>query len=94
MGEDTNGCVRMYGTGVTPSQVFGQNSRASEINERKTLEQIEKEYQSKIDDLKLSYESQLGDMKSKYDDVSSRLDLLMAHVGIQVNPSGTKRVQV
>ncbi|KAK9931988.1 hypothetical protein M0R45_019240 [Rubus argutus] len=94
MGEDTHGRVRMYGTGVTPSQVFGQISRASEINERKTFEQIEKEYQSKIDDLKLSYESQLGDMKLKYDDVSSRLDLLMAHVGIQVNPSGTRRVQI
>ncbi|PRQ24995.1 hypothetical protein RchiOBHm_Chr6g0278661 [Rosa chinensis] len=93
MGEDAHGRVRMYGTGVTPSQVSG-NSKAYETNEKRTIEEMErkyeemeKNYQTKLDDLKLSHESQLGDMKLKYDDVSNRLNLLMAHVGIQVNPS-------
>ncbi|KAM5584840.1 hypothetical protein ABKV19_004280, partial [Rosa sericea] len=93
MGEDTHGRVRMYGTGVTPSQIFGQTSTTSEINEKRTLEDMERNYESKLNDLKNGYESQLGEMKSKYDDVSSRLDLLMAHVGIQVNSSGTRSDQ-
>lgn len=101
MGEDTHGRVRMYGTGVTPSQIFGQTSTTPGINEKRTLEDMERNYESKLNDLKSGYESQLGemkskydDMKSKYDDVSSRLDLLMAHVGIQVNSSGTRSDQV
>ncbi|XP_062008482.1 uncharacterized protein LOC133725289 isoform X1 [Rosa rugosa] len=100
MGEDAHGRVRMYGTGVTPSQVFG-NSKAYETNEKRTIEEMdrkyeemEKNYQTKLDDLKLSHESQLGDMKLKYDDVSNRLNLLMSHVGIQVNPSGSTSEQV
>ncbi|PRQ43452.1 hypothetical protein RchiOBHm_Chr3g0468651 [Rosa chinensis] len=100
MGEDAHGRVRMYGTGVTPSQVSG-NSKAYETNEKRTIEEMErkyeemeKNYQTKLDDLKLSHESQLGDMKLKYDDVSNRLNLLMAHVGIQVNPSGSTSEQI
>ncbi|PRQ27511.1 putative transposase, Ptta/En/Spm, plant [Rosa chinensis] len=92
MGEDTHGRVRMYGIGVTPSQVFG-NSKTSETTEKKTIEEMEKKYQTKLDDLKESHESQLGDMKLKYEDVSNRLNLLMAHVGIQVNQSGSTSEQ-
>ncbi|XP_062019503.1 uncharacterized protein LOC133736085 isoform X1 [Rosa rugosa] len=99
MGEDTHGRVRMYGTGVTPSQVFG-NSKTSETTEKKTIEEMEKtieemekKYQTKLDDLKESHESQLGDMKLKYEDVSNHLNLLMAHVGIQVNQSGSTSEQ-
>ncbi|CAL9012839.1 unnamed protein product [Prunus brigantina] len=53
MGPDGHGRVRMYGTGITPSQVFGQSSRVSDINENSIREELERQYQSQLDDLKL-----------------------------------------
>ncbi|RXH90906.1 hypothetical protein DVH24_006851 [Malus domestica] len=58
MGPDAHGRVRMYGTGITPSQVFGQSSRSSNVNEDTIQEEVEK-YKTKIDDLKAKHESEI-----------------------------------
>ncbi|CAL2241010.1 unnamed protein product [Prunus armeniaca] len=44
MGTDAHGRVRMYGAGVTPSQVFGQKSNSNN-NENRMREELEKQYQ-------------------------------------------------
>ncbi|XP_021800222.1 uncharacterized protein LOC110744538 [Prunus avium] len=74
MGIDAHGRVRMYGDGVTPSQVFGQKSN-SDNNENRMTEELEKQYQSKIDDL-----------QSKLNEVSSQLNQVMIHLGFQTTP--------
>ncbi|KAL6272273.1 hypothetical protein ACE6H2_022965 [Prunus campanulata] len=71
----------MYGTGITPSQ----NS---------IREELERQYQSQIDDLKSHYESKLGDLQSKYEDLSSQIHLMKAHVGFQVNPTESGSGQI
>ncbi|VVA24442.1 PREDICTED: LOC105629656 isoform [Prunus dulcis] len=96
MGPDGHGRVRMYGTGITPSQVFGQSSRVPDIDENNIREELERQYQSQIDDLKSHYESKLGDLQSKYEDLSSQIHVMKAHVGFQANPteSGSEQVRV
>lgn len=82
MGTDAHGRVRMYGAGVTPSQVFGQKSN-SDNNENRMREELEKQYQSKIDDL-----------QSKLNEVSSQLSQVMTHVGFQTTPEESGSGQV
>ncbi|KAI5344668.1 hypothetical protein L3X38_012545 [Prunus dulcis] len=80
MGPDGHGRVRMYGTGITLSQVFGQSSRVPDIDENSIREELERQYQSQIDDLKSHYESKLGDLQSKYEDLSSQIHVMKALV--------------
>ncbi|KAI5354415.1 hypothetical protein L3X38_007310 [Prunus dulcis] len=94
MGPDGHGRVRMYGTCITPSQVFGQSSRVPDINENSIREELERQYQSQIDDLKSHYESKLGDLQSKYEDLSSQIHLMKAHVGFQANPTESGSEQI
>ncbi|KAM1253997.1 hypothetical protein ACFX2I_042006 [Malus domestica] len=91
MGPDAYGRVRMYGTGITPSQVFCQSSRSSNVNEDTIREEVERQYKTKIDDLKAKHESEIEDLRSKYSEVSSKLHLVMTHIGFHVNtsPSGS-----
>ncbi|KAM1164331.1 hypothetical protein ACFX13_024505 [Malus domestica] len=94
MGPDACGRVRMYGTGITPSQVFCQSSRSSNVNEDTIREEVERQYKTKIDDLKAKHESEIEDLRSKYSEVRSKLHLVMTHIGFHVNtsPSGSGHV--
>nr|XP_028949345.1 TMV resistance protein N-like [Malus domestica] len=91
MGPDAYGRVRMYRTGITPSQVFCQSSRSSNVNEDTIREEVERQYKTKIDDLKAKHESEIEDLRSKYSEVSSKLHLVTTHIGFHVNtsPSGS-----
>ncbi|CAB4279092.1 unnamed protein product [Prunus armeniaca] len=82
MGTYAHGRVRMCGAGVTPSQVFGQKSN-SDNNENRMREELEKQCQSKIDDL-----------QSKLNEVSSQLSQVMTHVGFQTTPEESGSSQV
>ncbi|KAM2735898.1 hypothetical protein PS2_023661 [Malus domestica] len=81
MGPDACGRVRMYGTGITPSQVFCQSSRSSNVNEDTIREEAK-------------HESEIEDLRSKYSEVRSKLHLVMTHIGFHVNtsPSGSGHV--
>ncbi|KAM0981097.1 hypothetical protein PS1_014416 [Malus domestica] len=94
MGPDAHGRVCMYGTGITPSQVFGQSSRFSNVNEDTIREEVERQYKTKIDDLKAKHESEIEDLLSKYSEVSSKLHLVMTHIGFHVNTSPSESGQV
>ncbi|KAM2454291.1 hypothetical protein PS1_014416 [Malus domestica] len=93
MGPDAHGRVCMYGTGITPSQVFGQSSRFSNVNEDTIREEVERQYKTKIDDLKAKHESEIEDLLSKYSEVSSKLHLVMTHIGFHVNTSPSESGQ-
>ncbi|CAB4279091.1 unnamed protein product [Prunus armeniaca] len=82
MGTYAHGRVRMCGAGVTPSQVFGQKSN-SDNNENRMREELEKQCQSKIDDL-----------QSKLNEVSSQLSQVMTHVGFQTTPEESGSSQI
>ncbi|KAM1738639.1 hypothetical protein PS2_013944 [Malus domestica] len=81
MGPDAHGRVCMYGTGITPSQVFGQSSRFSNVNEDTIREEAK-------------HESEIEDLLSKYSEVSSKLHLVMTHIGFHVNTSPSESGQV
>ncbi|KAM1396540.1 hypothetical protein ACFX2I_014224 [Malus domestica] len=80
MGPDAHGRVCMYGTGITPSQVFGQSSRFSNVNEDTIREEAK-------------HESEIEDLLSKYSEVSSKLHLVMTHIGFHVNTSPSESGQ-
>ncbi|RXH75215.1 hypothetical protein DVH24_029936 [Malus domestica] len=81
MGPDAYGRVCMYGTGITPSQVFCQSLRSSNVNEDTIREEAKHEYE-------------IEDLRSKYSEVNSKLHLVMTHIGFHVNtsPSGSGQV--
>ncbi|VVA22849.1 PREDICTED: LOC110744993 [Prunus dulcis] len=82
MGTDAHGRICMYGAGVTPSQVFGQKSN-SYNNENRMRDELEKQYQSKIDNL-----------QSKLNEASSQLSQVMTHVGFQTTPEESESGQI
>ncbi|CAN6707643.1 unnamed protein product [Malus baccata var. baccata] len=93
MGHDAHGRVRMYGTGITPSHVFSQSSRSSNVNKDTIREEVERQYKTKIDDLKAKHEYEIEDLRSKYSEVSSKCHLVMTHIGFHVNTSPSRSGQ-
>ncbi|CAN6690799.1 unnamed protein product [Malus baccata var. baccata] len=85
MGLDAHGRVRMYGIDITLSQVFGQSSRSSDVNEDTIRDEVEREYKTNIDALKAKHECEIEDLRSKYSEVNSKLHLVMTHIGFHVN---------
>ncbi|CAB4316875.1 unnamed protein product [Prunus armeniaca] len=58
----------------------------SDIKENSIREELERQYQSQIDDLSLIMNLNL-EISFKYEDLSSQIHLMKAHVGFQVNPT-------
>ncbi|CAN6691994.1 unnamed protein product [Malus baccata var. baccata] len=90
MGHDAHGRICMYEIGTTPSQMFGQSSRSFDVNEDSIREEVERQYKTQIDNLKSKHESEIRDLQSKYNEVSSKLHLVMTHIGLQVNTSASE----
>ncbi|RXH83316.1 hypothetical protein DVH24_005569 [Malus domestica] len=90
MGHDAHGRICMYEIGTTPSQVFGQSLRSFDINEDSIREEVERQYKTQIDNLKSKHESEIRDLQSKYNEVSSKLHLVVTHIGLQVNTSASE----
>ncbi|CAN6720458.1 unnamed protein product [Malus baccata var. baccata] len=78
MGPDAHGPVRI----------------SSNVNEDNIRKEVERQYKTKIDDLKAKHEFEIEDLRSKYSEVSSKLHLVMTHIGFHVNttPSGSGQV--
>lgn len=79
MGHDAHGHICMYEIGTTPSQVFGQSSRSSDVNEDSIRAEVERQYKTQIDNLKSKHEYEIRDLRSKYNEVSLKLYLMMTH---------------